>query len=310
MKNKMKIQFPSFNPDWAKKPDINAPNQWHRYYSTHPQYVLNLLIKGGADVEMVPATNFGHGGGITFDCIINGHLCKFDFNDHEKYDWGVISKYKAYFKFHYNEDAKEYPNVFPFTPVNFHDWDLYDKLSPEINYTATGKVLNNQAPTGNAVERRNHVAKILKDAFSTKLDSERYPKEDFYKLINNASAIVCVPGARNNMLDRGQGQQMAFGACTISPRLVTMLSYYSKLIPGIHYIECKADYSDLVEKVNWVIGHNAEAIEIGKNAKKLFLETSTPEKQVRWINDCVNKRFSQEEIKFLKEINVHFEKQF
>ena len=55
----MKVQFPEYNPDWGKKPDINAPNQWHRYYGVHIQYMLNILLKGGADVEMVPATDFG-----------------------------------------------------------------------------------------------------------------------------------------------------------------------------------------------------------------------------------------------------------
>ena len=288
----MKIKFPSPNPDWARKDDINAPNQWHRYYGTHPQYVLNLLSKGGADIEMVPATDFECRSMISFDCLIDGHLCKFDFNDHEIIDRDISAPYKAYFKFHYHESHSEGPrseNIFPFSPVNFHDWDLYKKLEKEINYVAKGKVLNNQAPAGAAVERRNKVAKILKDAYKTQLDRERYPKEEFYRLINNASAIVCVPGARNNMLDRGQGQQMFFGACTISPKLNTRLSYHGMLIPGVHYVECKEDYSDLVEKVNWVRNNKAEAIKIGKNARKLFLETSTPKKQVEWIRQCVHR---------------------
>ena len=296
----MLVKFPEYNPDWGKKTDINAPHQYHRYYSTHPQYVLNLLKVGGAEVEMVPASHFECRETLSFDCIINGHLCKFDFNDHEKYDWKIIKNYKAYFKFHYNDDAINWPNIFPFSPVNFHDWDLYSKLEPIINYTAKGKILNNQAPAGNAIERRNLVAKMLDQAYGNTVDRHRYPKEEFYKLINDASAIVCVPGARNNMLDRGQGQQMGFGACTISPKLVTRLSYDKKLIPGVHYVECKADYSDLLKKVNWVRSNKDKAVMIGKMAKKLFLETSTPDKQIAWINQCTNKEFSQEEIDFLK----------
>ena len=91
------------------------------------------------------------------------------------------------------------------------------------------------------------------------------------------------------MLDRGQGQQMMFGACTISPKLNTRLSYHGMLKPGIHYVECKPDYSNLIEKVNWVRSHKTQAIEIGKNAKALFLNTSTPAKQVQWINQCINR---------------------
>ena len=74
---------------------------------------------------------------------------------------------------------------------------MYERLQPNINYVAKGKVLNNQAPAGNAVERRNHVREMLRKAYGDQLDAERYGKEEFYKLINNASAIVCVPGARN-----------------------------------------------------------------------------------------------------------------
>ena len=285
----MKVQFPAYNPEWSKKADINASNQYHRYYGTHPTYVLNLLVKGGAVVEMVPATNFDCRSNTSFDCKIDDHLCRFDFNDHEQYDWNSVSKYKAYFKFHWTEEGNNELNIFPFSPVSFHDWDLYDKLKPIINYKAEGKVLNNQAPAGNAIARRNYVAKLLIDNFGNNLDRNRYPKEAFYRLINKASSIVCVPGARNNMLDRGQGQQIGFGACTISPKLNTRLSYHGMLIPGVHYVECKPDYSDLVEKVNWVRENKDKAIKIGLNAKKLFLETSTPQKQVEWIRKCINK---------------------
>ena len=39
-----------------------------------------------------------------------------------------------------------------------------------------------------------------------------------------------------------------------------------KLIPDYHYIEIKEDYSDLIEKVNYYIEHENEALEIIKHA--------------------------------------------
>ena len=39
-----------------------------------------------------------------------------------------------------------------------------------------------------------------------------------------------------------------------------------KLIPDYHYIEIKEDYSDLIEKVNYYIKHENEALEIIKHA--------------------------------------------
>jgi hypothetical protein len=285
-KNILQNQFPLYNPEWAK---YNKRTEYHRYYNVHIKYVLNLLVKGGVKLDMVSATNFEIRSHLGFDCIINGYLCRFDFNDHEECNLKNIDKYKIYFKFHYNYLSSYNPIIYPFSPVNFHEWDLYERLLGEIKYKATGKVLNNQLAHGNAINRRNMVSKILTDNFNEILDRNRYPTETFFKLINSALVIVCVPGARNNMLDRGQFQQMAFGACTISPKLVTCLSYHKKLIPDVHYIECKSDYSDLVEKIKWVMKNKDMAIHIGNNAKELFLQTSTPDKQIEWINACLNK---------------------
>jgi hypothetical protein len=289
----MIVQFPSPNPEWARKEDPNALGQWHKYYSTHPQYVLNLLRKGGAKIQMLPATTWKCRSTVSFDCFIDGHLCKFDFNDHEAINRDEAEKYRCYFKFHYHKTHDVGPraeNLFPFSPVNIHDWDLYWKLAPTIKYEAEGKILNNQAPAGNAIARRKYVAEILRKQYGKELDTARYPKEEFFKLINTASAIVCVPGARNNMLDRGQGQQMLFGACTISPKLNTRLSFHSLLMPGEHYVECKPDYSDLITKIEWVKKNKNQAILIGKKVQRLFLETSTPKRQLDWIRQCINRK--------------------
>ena len=61
------------------------------------------------------------------------------------------------------------------------------------------------------------------------------------------------------------------------------------LIPGVHYVECKSDYSDLIEKVDWVRNNKGAAMRIGEAAKTLFLTTSTPDKQVMWIKKCVHR---------------------
>ena len=111
---------------------------------------------------------------------------------------------------------------------------------------------------------------------------------DYWMDINKCLVSVCVPGATNNMLDRGQWQYMAFGCCTISPILPELLPFDKKLIPDVHYIRCKDDYSDLLEKIEWCKQNREKCIEIGRNAKKLFLETSTPEKIVEWVTLKLN----------------------
>ena len=67
-----------------------------------------------------------------------------------------------------------------------------------------------------------------------------------------------------------------------------MLSYNRNIVAGTHYVECKPDYSDLTEKIEWVRENPELAIQIGKNAKELFNETSLPDRQVEWIKKCLN----------------------
>lgn len=284
----MTIEFPRYKTEWAKKQDINQPGQYHRYYGVHIKYIYNLFTYAKEHVELVDATSFKIRSHVGFEMRIDGKLVLVDFSDFQKTDFNKLQNYAAVFKFHYSDDFKNIKNIHPFSPVNFHDWDLFYKIKDSINYKAEGLILNNQNPAGAAVDRRNKVREVLSKQYGTNYDCSITSPEIFYKKVNDCLVSVCVPGARNDMLDRGQGQYMFLGACTISPKLVTVLSYNKDLIPGVHYVECKPDYSDLIEKIEWVRNNKAEAIKIGQNAKNLFLETSTPEKQIQWIKKCLN----------------------
>jgi len=220
--------------------------------------------------------------------MIDGKHVIFDFFDFEQIFPDDIRSCHSYFKFHYSEECRQYPNAFPFSPVNFHDWKEYYRIRKEINYRADGLILNNQTPRNGAFERRTHVQKMLLSHYgSTNVSTKHYSQHEFFRLIDCALISVCVPGARNNMLDRGQAQYMFLGACTISPRIVTRLSWDEPLIPNEHYLMCKDDYSDLIEKIEWVKSNKESAIQIGENAKSLFTKTSTPEKQLEWISSKI-----------------------
>ena len=45
--------------------------------------------------------------------------------------------------------------------------------------------------------------------------------------------------------------------------------YYDALIPWVNYVPVKSDMSDLVEKIQWLIDHDDEAMQIGINGRKL-----------------------------------------
>ena len=59
-------------------------------------------------------------------------------------------------------------------------------------------------------------------------------------------------------------------------------------MPNVNYVSCNYDYSDLVEKIEWCKSNRDKCIEIGRNAQKLFQETSVPSKLLEWIIKVVN----------------------
>ncbi|KAJ3021065.1 UNVERIFIED_CONTAM: capsule-associated protein CAP1 [Siphonaria sp. JEL0065] len=48
-----------------------------------------------------------------------------------------------------------------------------------------------------------------------------------------------------------------------------------KLIPMVHYVPFRLDYSDLEEKLEWLMKNDDKALEISENAKKLMRQVST-----------------------------------
>jgi len=257
-----------------------------RYWHIHNEYVLNIFRYTNCNVSLQPPLKRRQQHAVLFDVLIDNKPVIFDFSDFEQHFPDDIATGYPYFKFHYSKECEQYKNVFPFSPVNFHNWKEFYELEPKIKYTATGLVMNNQIARAGALVRRTHVQKILKEHYGKwkdQLDMKRYSQREFFLKVNSALVSVCVPGARNDMLDRGQGQYMFLGACTISPLLKTRLSYNRAIIPNEHYLLCNDDYSDLIDRIEWVRNNKDAAIQIGQNAKRLMFETSTPEKQIEWI---------------------------
>ena len=115
-------------------------------------------------------------------------------------------------------------------------------------------------------------------------------QEAYWKRINDCLIHVFIPGARYNILDRGHLQYIGFGCCTIAPKISDILPYYKKLEPGVHYVQMKSDYSDLIERIEWCRYHRQKCIQIGINAQKLFRKTCTPSSLRVWIEECLRGR--------------------
>lgn len=259
-------------------------NMGQKYYAIYYTFVLNLLKFMNLDVELYDP-KFK----VTKEC--GGLILKIE-NKRILIDyWDLLrlmegsDDFDLCFKYHYTkEHCSESKNAYPLGMMSFQDWGEYFKLEQLISYNCNNdRILHNQRARHGGRIRRSFVREMLEDEYGNLVDTEITEQVDFWMKINSCLIRVCVPGQRNDILDRGQFQYMAFGACTISPKLNTILPYMKKLEPGIHYIECTGDYSNLIEKIEWCKQHRGECVQIGRRVKKLFSETCTPDALWQWM---------------------------
>ena len=265
----MKIKFPR--------------REKQRYYRYHYTFLLNVFKEAGCDIELCPSTELDT---TRYTINIDGKDVLIDVSD---FPACYFPNYIPCFKYHYTEgEHEDCKSLYPLGAMSFYNWSKYFKLEKEIKYKCNNDIiLNNQRPYAGALKRRRLVQKLLKDRYGNKVDTTLTDQKIYWKKANNCLVSVHVPGARNDMLDRGQFQMMAFGVCTISPYLKTILPFNKKLIPGTHYVSCKPDYSDLIEKIEWCKTHRKECIQICKNAQGLFQQYCTPKAIVKWIDQCL-----------------------
>jgi hypothetical protein len=252
-----------------------------RYYDMHYRFFENLAKAAGVEVERVSGfKNYG----ADFQVMYRGKSILIDF-----YDFSELAahapEFDAVFKFHY---YGHYPaNVFPFMPISFYNWTQYESLSKQIKYQAIGDmVLNNQTPAGGARNRRRNVRVNLMQNWH-KLDFAITEPVRFWEKINNCLVSVCVPGARGDILDRGQLQYWAFGACTISPQINIVLPHCITPCPDHCYVQCAPDFSDVIDKIRWCANHRESCMRIGENAKKIFQSYCMPKPAWAWIDKCL-----------------------
>ncbi|MHA1690360.1 MAG: hypothetical protein ACTSU7_01855 [Candidatus Heimdallarchaeaceae archaeon] len=252
------------------------------YYQAYIGYIKGILE--ACDVNY---TTEGVVSGTKFLMKINEKTVVIDYSDHPDIQRQWL-KY-PYFKFHYSKRFYSITTMKPFAPISFYDWSEYRRLKEIITYDGKGNtVLCMQEARAGAKERRKRVRSMLEERYNSQAILRwNLPQTDYWKMINDCLVHVFVPGARNDMLDRGQMQYLAFGCCTIAPPIVDELPYSGKMISGVNYVQCREDYSDLIEKIEWCRNHREKCVEIGRNAKKMFDECCTPNRLWKWMQEKI-----------------------
>jgi hypothetical protein len=226
-----------------------------------------------------------------FSATLNDKQFIMDFSDLKPFQLSPKDFDCPYFKWHYSYDTPAHEaceNVRPLCVLQDYDWAKFGKIRVAFQYNASGNIVtNNQRIRGAAKGRRYRVQRILSDKYSMGVSLGFVDQVQWWLSHENCLAAVHVPGARNDMLDRGQLELMGLGVCVISPEIVTVLAGYRTLEPFKHYVPVEPSYCNLIEMVEWCRTHRAACKQIGENAKRLFNEVAYPSSYWAYIREVL-----------------------
>lgn len=267
------------------------------YRSKHFKYLRNIFKYVGVPVESMYEEKFTP---IEFDAWKDLYSPGLNHKVVEKKSLGCsIDGKRVVFEMSHFKDSEctdttfayhcygETENVHSFSPTSFLDWAKFYSMKP--SYAATGIINCRQRVPGDVFKER--IQNILSLEFPGRV---RFDMAQNQLLEEVGKCFVAVRLHKHfseigkPMLDAEQLQYMGLGVCTISPNLPEILPYGREIVAGEHYIRCMEDYSDLVELIHWCEMNRTKCVEIGSNARKLFLDTSTPTKLVEWIETVTN----------------------
>jgi hypothetical protein len=94
--------------------------------------------------------------------------------------------------------------------------------------------------------------------------ADSVPRAEFARF----KAVIDIDGNGNAWT--GLFASLLGGSCVIKIESEQGLSqwYYDRLLPWVHYVPVRSDFSDLEDAVEWILGNDARAREIGEAGRE------------------------------------------
>lgn len=269
-----------------------AESRLHKYNLIHFRFFVQHAMLANVDVELVPSDDqvFVANDKLVFSCTVNDQQIIVDYADHSTKNWKNLYPDLPYFKFQTTQ--KNSQDLIPLGPPMVGikrsgskgaTLREYNRVRKFYDYVPGTAILCKQLPNGAAVDRRNHVHQMLLDNLTDVDVLANSSQKEFWTAHKNCLSAVCVPGATNNMVDRGHMELLGLGVCTISPELYTVFPGNIKLTPDHHYYRCADDYSDLLDIIEHLKNNPDRCKEIGNNARIFYEDYYAPRKYWQWI---------------------------
>ena len=278
-----------FFHDWAKLADIEV-----------------ILLDDGIDKRVYGGSQGAAFFGPTaehYSIVVDNKQLIIDFSDLMKEGVQVFDPSLPYVKHKYYDirECRRIPNLYPIgSEMDIHavSYQEFSDLCEQRLYTAQGDIVcsNQDASNTRNGGRRAGVQALLRKWYGTNADTTfvHRNQKDFWKKVLNCFVSVVIPGACNSCIDRGHTEQFALGIAVVSPPLKTPFPFDILPQPGIHYVQCKDDFSDLRQVIHWCYTNKDECVRIGRNAADLYRACYAPKQYFAWIEIVLRKHQEKE----------------
>ena len=145
---------------------------------------------------------------------------------------------------------------------------------------------NGDHGTRNDILYTNHRTKaweILESSNNISYEKDKRPFPEFANIMRKSKCTLS-PFGMGEICFR-DFEIIQFGSVMIKPDMSKVITHPNIYIPYETYIPCKLDWSDLIEKIEWVKSNPKQCKEITENARQVFKESYTTENLLlHWYN--------------------------
>ena len=145
---------------------------------------------------------------------------------------------------------------------------------------------NDDHGTRNDILYTNHRTKaweILESSNNISYEKDKRPFPEFANIMRKSKCTLS-PFGMGEICFR-DFEIIQFGSVMIKPDMSKVITHPNIYIPYETYIPCKLDWSDLIEKIEWVKSNPKQCKEITENARQVFKESYTTENLLlHWYN--------------------------
>jgi len=135
-------------------------------------------------------------------------------------------------------------------------------------------------------KHRTRAWDILKTTKHISYETDKRPLPEFVDIMRRSKCTLS-PYGQGELCFR-DFEIIKYGSIMIKPDMSKVITHPNIYIPYETYIPCNLDYSDLIEKIQWVKDNPIKCKEITNNAQKLVKELYTGEKLVTYWHNMLS----------------------